>query len=90
MPALPAEAIDILDDEGEVTIFRGEWIDAPPVRGTGCMISSAIASLLAQGIALNESVRTAKEFVAGAIRYAPRLASDPVTLEITEITKLQE
>src|SRR5438270_11270645 len=29
MPALPAEAIDILDDEGEVTIFRGEWIDAP-------------------------------------------------------------
>ena len=74
------QAIDILDNEGEVTVFRSEWIDTPPVRGTGCMISSAIASLLAQGIALNESVRTAKEFVADAIRHAPRLGPDPVTL----------
>src|SRR3989440_9460565 len=59
------QAIDILDIEGEVTIFRGEWIESLPVRGTGCMLSSAIAALLAQGIGLNESVRLAKEFVAG-------------------------
>ena len=72
MAALPAEAIDILDDEGEITIFRGEWIDAPPVRGTGCMMSSAIASCLAQGVALNESVRLAKEFVAGV--RSPRVS----------------
>ena len=87
MPALPAEAIDILDDEGETTIFRGEWIDAPPVRGTGCMLSSAIAALLAQGIALPESVQLAKEFVSSAIRHAPNFQADPVTLELTEFSR---
>ena len=84
------QATDLLHDEDETTSFRGEWIDAPLVRGTGCMMSSAIAACLAQGIALNESVRLAKEFVAGAIRQAPNFEADPVTLEITEITKLRE
>lgn len=65
------QAIDILDDEGNVTIFRGEWINMPPVRGTGCMMSSAIASNLARGNSLPESMRVAKLFVADAIRYAP-------------------
>jgi len=72
MPALPAEALDILNDEGETTIFRGEWIDTQPVRGTGCMMSSAIASNLALGNSLPESVRIAKQFVADALRTAPK------------------
>ena len=84
------QASDILEDEGEVTVFRSEWIDTVPVRGTGCMMSSAIASNLARGNSLPESVRAAKLFVAGAIRYAPKLGPDPVTLELTEITKLEE
>jgi len=71
------QAIDVLDDEGQVTVFRGEWIDAPPVRGTGCMLSAAIAACLAQGVELTESVKLAKQFVANAIRNASRLATDP-------------
>ncbi|HYR78060.1 MAG TPA: bifunctional hydroxymethylpyrimidine kinase/phosphomethylpyrimidine kinase [Pyrinomonadaceae bacterium] len=71
------QAIDVLDDEGQVTVFRGEWIDAPPVRGTGCMLSAAIAACLAQGVELTESVKLAKQFVANAIRNASRLAADP-------------
>jgi hydroxymethylpyrimidine kinase/phosphomethylpyrimidine kinase len=70
MSALPAEAIDLLDDEGAVTVFRGDWIDAPLVRGTGCMLSAAIAAGLARGMNLPESVGAAKQFVADAIRYA--------------------
>ncbi len=85
-----AQAIDVLDDEGRVTVFRGEWIDAPPVRGTGCMLSAAIAACLAQGMKLETSVRAAKQFVADAIRYAPKLGPDPVTMELTEITTLEE
>jgi len=81
------QATDLLMDQDEVTMFRGEWIDTQPVRGTGCMMSSAIASLLAQGIALNESVRLAKEFVAGAIRHAPNFQADPVTLELNKFTQ---
>jgi hydroxymethylpyrimidine kinase/phosphomethylpyrimidine kinase len=62
------QAIDVLDEEGEVTIFRGEWIDAPPVRGTGCMLSSAIAACLAQNKSLEDSIREAKGFVTSEIR----------------------
>jgi len=71
------QAVDLLIDEDEVTMFRDEWIDTQPVRGTGCMMSSAIASNLARGNSLPEAVRIAKQFVADAIRYAP--ASEPIT-----------
>src|SRR6266850_198336 len=76
-PPPKRQAIDLLDDEGTVTVFRGEWIDAPPVRGTGCMLSAAIAAGLAHGMKLNESVGSAKRFVADTIRYAPNLGPDP-------------
>jgi hydroxymethylpyrimidine/phosphomethylpyrimidine kinase len=71
LPELESEAIDILNDEGMVTIFRGDWIRARRLRGTGCMLSSAIAAGLAQGESLGDSVAAAKRFVASAIRAAP-------------------
>jgi hydroxymethylpyrimidine kinase/phosphomethylpyrimidine kinase len=61
-------AIDVLDNEGSVTVFRGERIDSSELRGTGCMLSSAIAAGLAHGASLEESVERAKEFVAHALR----------------------
>jgi hydroxymethylpyrimidine kinase/phosphomethylpyrimidine kinase len=64
------KAIDLLDDDGLVTVLRGDWIDSRPVRGTGCMLSSAIAAGLAHDMSLSESVAAAKEFVAGMIRCA--------------------
>jgi hydroxymethylpyrimidine/phosphomethylpyrimidine kinase len=66
------EAIEILDDEGRITVFRGEWIETRPVRGTGCMLSTAIAACLAQQIQLEDAVRRAKEFVADVIRDFPK------------------
>jgi hydroxymethylpyrimidine/phosphomethylpyrimidine kinase len=63
-----AAAIDLLDDDGQVTIFRSEWIEAPNVRGTGCMLSSAIAASLAKGSELKEAVTQAKAFVADRTR----------------------
>jgi len=72
----PAEvnrkAIDLLDDDGELTFFRGEWIDATNVRGTGCMLSSAIACGLAKGNELKQAVSTAKRFVSQAIENSKR------------------
>jgi len=61
------QAVDVLDDEGEVTVFRDDWIDARNVRGTGCMLSSAIACGLARGEALKSAVATAKQFVTRTI-----------------------
>ncbi|HLR04687.1 MAG TPA: hydroxymethylpyrimidine/phosphomethylpyrimidine kinase [Pyrinomonadaceae bacterium] len=79
------QAIDLLDDGGRVTVFRGEWIDSPPVRGTGCMLSAAIAACLSLGMDLQTAVSAAKRFVADAIRYAPRFGPEPVRLELEMI-----
>lgn len=62
--------IDVLDDDGQITVFQGEWIAGQNLRGTGCMLSSAIAAGLAHNKSLEESVRAAKDFVADAIRQA--------------------
>ena len=64
------EAIDILDNDGDVTVFRSEWIDVAGVRGTGCMLSAAIAASLARGKSLEDAVGLAKECVTAAIRRA--------------------
>ena len=79
------KAIDVLDDGGTITVFRGEWIDSPPVRGTGCMLSAAIAACWGLGMELKGSVSAAKRFVTGAIRYAPMFGPDPATLELEMI-----
>ena len=62
-----AEAIDVLDNDGSVTVLRGEWIEGANLRGTGCMLSAAIAACLGKGMTLEESVSQAKTFVARAI-----------------------
>jgi hydroxymethylpyrimidine/phosphomethylpyrimidine kinase len=70
------EAIDVLDDEGRVTIFRGAWIEAGDVRGTGCMLSAAIAACLAKGMCLENSVAEAKRFVGEAFSRAGVVLND--------------
>jgi hydroxymethylpyrimidine/phosphomethylpyrimidine kinase len=66
-PANTREAIDVLDDEGRVTIFRVPWITAGNVRGTGCMLSAAIVACLTRGMTLEEAVAGAKRFVSESI-----------------------
>lgn len=60
------DANDCLFD-GEVTWFQGKRIDNPNTHGTGCTLSSAIASNLAKGYDLKESVRRAKNYISGAL-----------------------
>ena len=47
--------------------FEGKRIANPNTHGTGCTLSSAIASNLAKGFALAESVQKAKEYISGAL-----------------------
>jgi hydroxymethylpyrimidine/phosphomethylpyrimidine kinase len=70
---LTGEALDLLDDEGRVTVFRGERIDTTSTHGTGCTLAAAITACLGRGMSLEESVGTAKRFVTEAIRRAPRI-----------------
>jgi hydroxymethylpyrimidine/phosphomethylpyrimidine kinase len=66
-------ALDLLDDEGRITLFREERISTTSTHGTGCTLAAAIAACLGRGMALVESVSAAKSFVTDAIRRAPPL-----------------
>lgn len=62
------DANDLLYFNGEHTWFRGERIDNPNTHGTGCTLSSAVASNLAKGFSLNESVKRAKDYISHALK----------------------
>lgn len=62
------DATDILYENGKYTYFRGSRIDNPNTHGTGCTLSSAIASNLAKGYSLTESVERAKRYISGALK----------------------
>ena len=61
------DANDLLYTEGKLYWFQGKRIDNPNTHGTGCTLSSAIASNLAKGFSLGESVQRAKEYISGAL-----------------------
>ena len=61
------DANDLLYAEGEIFWFYGKRIATSNTHGTGCTLSSAIASNLAQGRGLADSVRRAKAYLSGAL-----------------------
>ena len=61
------DADDLLWRNGTGKWFRGRRIDNPNTHGTGCTLSSAIASNLAKGYDLDTSVERAKEYISGAL-----------------------
>jgi hydroxymethylpyrimidine/phosphomethylpyrimidine kinase len=62
------DANDLLYQKGKVEWFYGEHINNPNTHGTGCTLSSAIASNLAMGYSLSESVSNAKKYISGALK----------------------
>lgn len=60
-------ADDLLFVDGKEIWFSGQRYDNTNTHGTGCTLSSAIATFLAKGNSMEDSVRLAKEYVAGAI-----------------------
>lgn len=61
------DANDLLFSSGEYCWFKGERIDNPNTHGTGCTLSSAIASNLAKGQDLLSAVENAKAYISGAL-----------------------
>ena len=62
------DANDVLvEPDGTVTWFTSPRIDNPNTHGTGCTLSSAIASHLALGETMPQAVRSAKEYLTGAL-----------------------
>ena len=61
------DANDLLFANGSYHWFKGKRIDNPNTHGTGCTLSSAIASNLAKGYDLQTAVERAKEYISGAL-----------------------
>ena len=57
----------LLERDADPCWMRGARIHSPNTHGTGCTLSSAIASHLALGAALPEAVQRAREYVRGAL-----------------------
>jgi len=55
---------------GIIKTFTSEKINTKNVHGSGCTLSSAIASFIARGYVLTDAVSEAQEYVHGAIYYA--------------------
>ena len=72
---MPGDVVtDLLVEEGgRLTAFESPRIATDQTHGTGCTLASAIATGLAQGLALNAAVGRARNYVLEAIRSAPGL-----------------
>ena len=61
------DADDLLWRNGSGKWFHGERIANPNTHGTGCTLSSAIASNLAKGYPLDAAVERAKAYISGCL-----------------------
>lgn len=62
-----------IDNKYTITSFFGERIDNENTHGTGCTLSSAIASFKARGLSLSEAIQSAKNYISGALKYGINL-----------------
>ena len=61
------DANDLLYSKEGARWYQGRRIANPNTHGTGCTLSSAIASNLAKGCSLDEAVERAKDYISGAL-----------------------
>lgn len=83
------DANDLLFTDGEPHWLKGERIENPNTHGTGCTLSSAIASNLAKGFSLTDSVCRAKSYLTDALRADLNLGkgSGPLDHTLGDYTK---
>lgn len=65
-----AEVVDVLVEggTGRVTCFTHPFVYTENAHGTGCTLSSAIASYLARGLAMKEAVQYGCEFIENILK----------------------
>ncbi len=72
---------DVLVTQAGAEVFRAQRINVRELHGTGCTLASAVATGLAQGMPLRDSVVRAISYVQGAIRHAPGLGAGASPLD---------
>jgi len=67
------QALDVLFDGKDIELFEAPKINTKNTHGTGCTLSSAIASNLALGFNVKQSIKKAKDYVFNAILHSLNL-----------------
>jgi hydroxymethylpyrimidine/phosphomethylpyrimidine kinase len=82
-----ADIIDLLYDGHRFLEFRVERVTGRHTHGTGCTFAAAVTCQLALGRTLAEAIPLAQQYVAGAIRNAPRLGRGHGPMDHFWVTK---
>ncbi len=67
------DIVDLLYDGERFREFPTERVAAASTHGTGCTFAAALAARLALGTPLADAIPMVQEYIAGALRSAPRL-----------------
>lgn len=67
---LQNDATDLLYDDQQFYSFPAKRIETKNTHGTGCTLSSAIASYLAMGMSVDSAVKEAKSYITDAITHS--------------------
>jgi hydroxymethylpyrimidine/phosphomethylpyrimidine kinase len=70
---MSGDALDILFDGRDFHEFVSERIETRDTHGTGCTLSAAIATGLAQEMTVYDAVKRAKDYITTAIRFSLRI-----------------
>lgn len=65
----------LVKSTGEILSFKGERFNTKNTHGTGCTLSSTIASYLGKGYSIDESVKIGKEYITKAIENSFSIGS---------------
>jgi hydroxymethylpyrimidine/phosphomethylpyrimidine kinase len=65
------ESIDVVTSSAGEFELRGPRLPGPHTHGTGCTFAAAIAANLALGHSVEQALRSARDYLEGAIRHAP-------------------
>jgi len=66
---LPGDPVDVLTDGKNAYHLAGTRLQTPHNHGSGCLLATALAAHLAQGLAVPEAVNQARELVVAALRH---------------------
>lgn len=70
------KTVDILlKKDGTIINFESKRANESNTHGTGCSFSASIASLIAKGETLEDSIKIAKNYIYEAIKHAPNLGN---------------
>jgi hydroxymethylpyrimidine/phosphomethylpyrimidine kinase len=66
---LPGDPVDVLTDGKNAYHLPGTRLPAPHNHGSGCLLATALAAHLAQGLTVPEAVNRGRELVTAALRH---------------------